>query len=96
MGFPSRWPTHQLGIQIITPAYSAPTSPRSLTARSTPKWPWLESQLRGCPGEFSRRSSGTNGANPTPVAYAEVYIGVLRSVTDGQGPNPLVASKPKF
>jgi TRAP-type C4-dicarboxylate transport system substrate-binding protein len=44
------------------------------------------------PGEFWQFLGESIGANPTPVAYAEVYTALQSGAIDGQD-NPLVASK---
>ena len=44
------------------------------------------------PGEFWQFLGESIGANPTPVAYAEVYTALQTGAIDGQD-NPLVASK---
>ena len=49
-------------------------------------------KLRMPPGEFWQFLGESIGANPTPVAYAEVYTALQSGAIDGQD-NPLVASK---
>ena len=49
-------------------------------------------KLRMPPGEFWQFLGESIGANPTPVAYAEVYTALQTGAIDGQD-NPLVASK---
>ena len=44
------------------------------------------------PGEYWQFLGESIGANPTPVAYAEVYTALQTGAIDGQD-NPLVASK---
>jgi TRAP-type C4-dicarboxylate transport system substrate-binding protein len=44
------------------------------------------------PGEFWQFLGESLGANPTPVAYAELYTALQTGTVDGQD-NPLVASK---
>jgi TRAP-type C4-dicarboxylate transport system substrate-binding protein len=83
----------QLGIQVITPVYfgarhvnlrpdKAIKSPADLSGV----------KLRMPPGEFWQFLGESIGANPTPVAYAEVYTALQTGAIDGQD-NPLVASK---
>jgi TRAP-type C4-dicarboxylate transport system substrate-binding protein len=49
-------------------------------------------KLRMPAGEFWQFLGESIGANPTPVAYAEVYTALQSGAIDGQD-NPLVASK---
>ena len=49
-------------------------------------------KLRMPPGEFWQFLGESIGANPTPVAYAELYTALQTGTVDGQD-NPLVASK---
>ena len=44
------------------------------------------------PGEFWQFLGESLGANPTPVAYAELYTALQTGTVDGQD-NPVVASK---
>src|SRR5215813_6374382 len=49
-------------------------------------------KLRMPPGEFWQFLGESLGANPTPVAYAELYTALQTGTVDGQD-NPVVASK---
>jgi TRAP-type transport system periplasmic protein len=83
----------QLGIQVITPVYFGS---RSVNLKPTKeiKTPadMAGIKLRMPPGEFWQFLGESLGANPTPVAYAELYTALQTGTVDGQD-NPLVASK---
>ena len=83
----------QLGIQILTPVYFGS---RSINLRPDKqiKTPgdMAGIKLRMPPGEFWQFLGESLGANPTPVAYAELYTALQSGTVDGQD-NPLVASK---
>jgi len=83
----------QLGIQVITPVYFGS---RSINLRPTKviKTPadMAGIKLRMPPGEYWQFLGESLGANPTPVAYAELYTALQTGVVDGQD-NPVVASK---
>ena len=83
----------QLGIQIITPVYFGARHV-NLKPDKMVKTPADLSgiKLRMPPGEFWQFLGESIGANPTPVAYAEVYTALQSGAIDGQD-NPLVASK---
>ena len=83
----------QLGIQIITPVYFGARHV-NLKPDKAIKTPADLSgiKLRMPPGEFWQFLGESIGANPTPVAYAEVYTALQSGAIDGQD-NPLVASK---
>jgi TRAP-type C4-dicarboxylate transport system substrate-binding protein len=83
----------QLGIQIITPVYFGSRS-INLKPDKQIKTPadLAGIKLRMPPGEFWQFLGESIGANPTPVAYAEVYTALQSGAIDGQD-NPLVASK---
>src|SRR6476661_5211207 len=83
----------QLGIQIITPVYFGSRS-INLKPDKQIKTPadMAGIKLRMPPGEFWQFLGESLGANPTPVAYAEVYTALQSGAIDGQD-NPLVASK---
>ena len=83
----------QLGIQIITPVYFGSRS-INLKPDKQIKTPadMAGIKLRMPPGEFWQFLGESIGANPTPVAYAEVYTALQSGAIDGQD-NPLVASK---
>jgi TRAP-type C4-dicarboxylate transport system substrate-binding protein len=83
----------QLGIQIITPVYFGS---RSLNLKPDKQVKTPENlkgiKLRMPPGEFWQFLGESLGANPTPVAYAELYTALQTGTVDGQD-NPVVASK---
>ena len=83
----------QLGIQIITPVYFGSRN-INLKPDKTIKTPAdLQGvKLRMPPGEFWQFLGESLGANPTPVAYAELYTALQTGTVDGQD-NPLVTSK---
>src|SRR5438876_10423882 len=83
----------QLGIQVISPVYFGS---RNVNLKPTKeiKMPadMAGIKLRMPPGEFWQFLGESLGANPTPVAYAELYTALQTGTVDGQD-NPLVASK---
>jgi TRAP-type C4-dicarboxylate transport system substrate-binding protein len=83
----------QLGIQIITPVYFGSRS-INLKPDKQIKTPadMAGIKLRMPPGEFWQFLGESIGANPTPVAYAELYTALQTGTVDGQD-NPLVSSK---
>jgi TRAP-type transport system periplasmic protein len=83
----------QLGIQIITPVYfgARHVNLRPDKQIRTPA-DLAGIKLRMPPGEFWQFLGESIGANPAPVAYAEVYTALQSGAIDGQD-NPLVASK---
>jgi len=83
----------QLDIQIITPVYFGSRNVNLKPDRQI-KTPadMAGIKLRMPPGEFWQFLGESIGANPTPVAYAEVYTALQSGAIDGQD-NPLVASK---
>ena len=83
----------QLGIQIITPVYFGSRNVNLKPDRQI-KTPadMAGIKLRMPPGEFWQFLGESIGANPVPVAYAEVYTALQSGAIDGQD-NPLVASK---
>jgi len=83
----------QLGIQIITPVYFGSRSV-NLKPEKQIKTPadMAGIKLRMPPGEFWQFLGESLGANPTPVAYAELYTALQTGTVDGQD-NPVVASK---
>jgi TRAP-type C4-dicarboxylate transport system substrate-binding protein len=83
----------QLGIQIITPVYFGSRSV-NLKPDKQIKTPadMAGVKLRMPPGEFWQFLGESLGANPTPVAYAELYTALQTGTVDGQD-NPVVASK---
>jgi len=83
----------QLGVQVITPVYFGSRNV-NLKPERVIKTPadMAGIKLRMPPGEFWQFLGESIGANPTPVAYAEVYTALQSGAIDGQD-NPLVASK---
>src|SRR3954454_9306982 len=83
----------QLGIQIITPVYFGSRSV-NLKPDKQIKTPadMAGIKLSMPPGEFWQFLGESLGANPTPVAYAELYTALQTGTVDGQD-NPVVASK---
>ncbi len=83
----------QLGIQVITPVYFGARHV-NLKPDKTIRTPadLAGMKLRMPPGEFWQFLGESIGANPTPVAYAEVYTALQSGAIDGQD-NPLVASR---
>jgi TRAP-type C4-dicarboxylate transport system substrate-binding protein len=83
----------QLGIQIIMPVGfgARHINLRSNKQINTPA-DLAGVKLRMPPGEFWQFLGESIGANPTPVAYAEVYTSLQSGAIDGQD-NPLVASR---
>lgn len=83
----------KLGIQIITPVYfgARHVNLRPDKAIRTPA-DLAGVKLRMPPGEFWQFLGESIGANPTPVAYAELYTALQTGTVDGQD-NPLVSSK---
>src|ERR1044072_4361604 len=83
----------QLGIQVITPVYFGS---RSLNLRVDKQIngpaDMVGIKLRMPGGEFWQFLGESLGANPTPVAYAELYTALQSGTVDGQD-NPVVASK---
>lgn len=83
----------QLGIQIITPVYFGARHVNLKPDKTIKTRADLSGiKLRMPPGEFWQFLGESIGANPTPVAYAEVYTALQSGAIDGQD-NPLVASK---
>jgi TRAP-type transport system periplasmic protein len=83
----------KLGIQIITPVYFG-TRHVNLKPEKEIKTPadLAGIKLRMPPGEFWQFLGESIGANPTPVAYAEVYTSLQTGAIDGQD-NPILASR---
>ncbi len=83
----------QLGIQVITPVYFGS---RSLNLRvdkpinGPADMAGIKLRMPG--GEFWQFLGESLGANPTPVAYAELYTALQSGTVDGQD-NPVVASR---
>lgn len=83
----------KLGVQIITPVYfgSRHVNLKPTKEIKTPA-DLAGIKLRMPPGEFWQFLGESIGANPTPVAYAELYTALQSGAVDGQD-NPLVSSK---
>jgi len=83
----------QLGIQIITTVYfgARHVNLRPDKAIKTPA-DLAGVKLRMPPGEFWQFLGEAIGANPTPIAFAELYTALQNGTVDGQD-NPLVTSK---
>jgi TRAP-type C4-dicarboxylate transport system substrate-binding protein len=83
----------QLGIQIIAPVYFGSRNV-NLKPDKQIKTPadMAGIKLRMPPGEYWQFLGESLGANPTPVAYAELYTALQTGTVDGQD-NPLVSSK---
>jgi TRAP-type transport system periplasmic protein len=83
----------QLGIQVITPVYFGSRHVNLRTDKQIKTPADLSGvKLRMPPGEFWQFLGESIGANPTPVAYAEVYTALQSGAIDGQD-NPLLASR---
>src|SRR5258707_2651029 len=83
----------QLGIQVITPVYFGSRNVNLKPDRVIKTPADLQGvKLRMPPGEFWQFLGESLGANPTPVAYAELYTALQTGTVDGQD-NPLVNSK---
>jgi TRAP-type C4-dicarboxylate transport system substrate-binding protein len=83
----------QLGIEVIRPVYFGA---RQVNLKPTKKINTPADlagiKLRMPPGEFWQFLGESIGANPTPVAFAELYTALQSGAVDGQD-NPLVAAK---
>jgi TRAP-type C4-dicarboxylate transport system substrate-binding protein len=83
----------QLGIQIVAPVYFGSRNVNLRPDKQIKTPADLQGiKLRMPPGEFWQFLGESLGANPTPVAYAELYTALQTGTVDGQD-NPLVASK---
>ena len=83
----------QLGIEVIRPVYFGARQVNLRPAKriNTPA-DLAGIKLRMPPGEFWQFLGELIGANPTPVAYAELYTALQSGTVDGQD-NPLVSAK---
>lgn len=83
----------QLGVQILTPVYFGTRQVNLRTTKkiSTPA-DMAGIKLRMPPGEAWQLLGEAMGANPTPVAFAELYTALQSGAVDGQD-NPLPTSK---
>jgi TRAP-type C4-dicarboxylate transport system substrate-binding protein len=83
----------QLGVEVIRPVYFGS---RQLNLKPTKKINTPADlagvKLRMPPGEFWQFLGESLGANPTPVAYAELYTALQSGTVDGQD-NPLVSGR---
>jgi TRAP-type transport system periplasmic protein len=83
----------QLGIEVIRPVYFGARQV-NLKPDKEIKTPadMAGIKLRMPPGEFWQFLGESIGANPTPVAFAELYTALQTGTVDGQD-NPLVTAK---
>lgn len=83
----------QLGIEVIRPVYfgARQVNLRPSKKINTPA-DLAGIKLRMPPGEFWQFLGESLGANPTPVAYAELYTALQAGAVDGQD-NPLVSGR---
>ena len=83
----------QLGIEVIRPVYFGA---RQVNLKPTKKIntpaDMAGIKLRMPPGEFWQFLGESIGANPTPVAFAELYTALQAGAVDGQD-NPLVSAR---
>ena len=83
----------QVGVEVIRPVYFGA---RQVNLKPTKKIntpaDMAGIKLRMPPGEFWQFLGELLGANPTPVAYAELYTALQTGTVDGQD-NPLVSVK---
>ena len=83
----------KLGIQLIAPVYFGTRQVNLKPAKKiTTPADMAGMKLRMPPGEFWQFLGESIGANPTPVAFAEVYTALQSGAIDGQD-NPLVLSR---
>src|SRR4030095_4479465 len=81
----------QLGIELIRPVYFGARQVNLKPAKKITTPADLNGvKLRMPPGEFWQFLGESLGANPTPVAYAELYTALQAGAVDGQD-NPLVS-----
>src|SRR5215207_6163929 len=83
----------QVGIEVIRPVYFGARQVNLKPTRkiSTPA-DLAGIKLRMPPGEFWQFLGESIGANPTPVAFAELYTALQSGAVDGQD-NPLVTAR---
>jgi TRAP-type transport system periplasmic protein len=83
----------QLGIEVIRPVYFGA---RQVNLKPTKKINTPADlagiKLRMPPGEFWQFLGESIGANPTPIAFAELYTALQSGAVDGQD-NPLVTAR---
>src|SRR3954464_10267535 len=89
----SKMAKDKLGIQIVAPVYFGSRNVNLRPDKQIKTPADLQGiKLRMPPGEFWQFLGESLGANPTPVAYAELYTALQTGTVDGQD-NPLVSSK---
>ena len=83
----------QVGIEVIRPVYFGARQVNLKPAKkiNTPA-DLAGIKLRMPPGEFWQFLGESLGANPTPVAFAELYTALQTGTVDGQD-NPLVTAR---
>jgi TRAP-type transport system periplasmic protein len=83
----------RVGIEVIRPVYFGARQVNLRPAKkiSTPQ-DLAGTKLRMPPGEFWQFLGESIGANPTPVAFAELYTALQSGAVDGQD-NPLVTAR---
>lgn len=83
----------QLGIEVIRPVYFGARQVNLKPAKKISTPADLQGvKLRMPPGEFWQFLGESIGANPTPVAFAELYTALQSGAVDGQD-NPLVTAR---
>lgn len=83
----------QLGIEVIRPVYfGARQVNLKPDKKITTPADMAGIKLRMPPGEYWQFLGESIGANPTPVAFAELYTALQTGTVDGQD-NPLVSAK---
>lgn len=83
----------QLGVEVIRPVYFGARQVNLKPGKKITTPADLQGvKLRMPPGEFWQFLGESIGANPTPVAYAELYTALQTGTVDGQD-NPLVAAR---
>jgi TRAP-type C4-dicarboxylate transport system substrate-binding protein len=83
----------QLGIEVIRPVYFGARQVNLKPGKKiTTPADMAGIKLRMPPGEFWQFLGESIGANPTPVAYSELYTALQTGTVDGQD-NPLVSAK---
>ena len=83
----------QLGVEMICPVYFGARQVNLKPSKKITTPADLSGiKLRMPPGEFWQFLGESLGANPTPVAYAELYTSLQSGAVDGQD-NPLVAGR---
>jgi len=83
----------QLGIEVIRPVYFGARQVNLKPSKKISTPADLQGiKLRMPPGEFWQFLGESIGANPTPVAFAELYTALQAGAVDGQD-NPLVTAR---